>query len=215
MRSAEAACAWLCDPSSQVSCHYLVDEEGRITQMVEEGSRAWHAGRSFWKGETDINSCSIGIEVHNPGHGFGYRDFPGRQMEAVIGLSRDIIGRHGIRPERVLAHSDVAPGRKIDPGEKFDWRRLHEAGVGHWVEPSPLAGDEGLKAGDAGGEVEAFQAQLASYGYDAAATGTYDARTERACAAFQRHFRTARIDGIADRSTVKTLDRLTRACGRR
>ena len=115
---------WLSRPDSGVSCHYGIDEDGRITQMVAEDLRAWHAGESIWDGETDINSASIGIEIHNPGHDFGYPDFPEMQMQAVEALSRDIIARHGIRPERVLAHSDVAPTRKRDPGEKFPWARL-------------------------------------------------------------------------------------------
>jgi N-acetyl-anhydromuramyl-L-alanine amidase AmpD len=119
MASAEAACRRLCDPASGVSCHYLVDEHGGIVQMVEEDMRAWHAGQSFWHGETDINSRSIGIEIHNRGHEADYPDFPEAQMAAVIALCRDILGRHAIAPERVLAHSDIAPRRKLDPGEKF------------------------------------------------------------------------------------------------
>ncbi len=129
MASAERAIGWLCSAESRVSCHYLVSETGRIVQMVREEMRAWHAGESFWAGETDINSASIGIEVHNPGHGSFYPPFPEPQMQAVEALSLDILARHDIRPERVLAHSDVAPARKEDPGEKFPWARLAEAGV--------------------------------------------------------------------------------------
>jgi len=112
MESAEAALDWLTREESKVSCHYLVDEEGRIAQMVAEGARAWHAGQSLWAGETDLNSCSIGIEIHNPGHDFDYPDFPEMQMCAVEALCLDILGRHAIPPDRVLAHSDIAPGRK-------------------------------------------------------------------------------------------------------
>src|SRR5438552_13163292 len=115
MKSAEAALNWLCDPRSKVSCHYLVDEAGRITQMVDEDMRAWHAGIAVWKGERDINSHSIGIEIHNVGHTMGYPGFPPAQMDAVIALCRDIVGRHAIRSECVLAHSDVATRRKADP----------------------------------------------------------------------------------------------------
>lgn len=215
MATAEAALQRLCDPASQVSCHYLIDEDGRIVQMVEDEMRAWHAGQSFWHGETDINSASIGIEIHNRGHEFDYPDFPDVQMLAVVALARDIIARHGIAAERVLAHSDVAPRRKIDPGEKFDWRRLHEAGVGHWVEPEPLAGDAGPGPGDEGEAVSAVQHELAVYGYEVEHTGRFDAATEAAVAAFQRHFRPQRVDGRADRSTHATLVRLIEALPRR
>ena len=116
MVSGEAAEAWLCDPASEVSAHYLVHEDGRIVQMVREQDRAWHAGKSSWHGRTDINSCSVGIEIVNPGHVLGYREFPKGQIEAVIALCRGIAKRHAIAPERVLDHSDVAPGRKDDPG---------------------------------------------------------------------------------------------------
>jgi len=211
MESAEKACAWLCDPGSKVSCHYLVGEAGEITQMVDEDMRAWHAGVSSWQGESDINSCSIGIEIQNPGHSYGYRAFPSRQMDAVIALSRDIVDRHGIRPERVLAHSDVAPGRKVDPGALFDWGLLHDAGIGHWVNPSPIGPDDGLAAGATGVEVETLQTALARYGYGMPVTGAYDARMTAVVSAFQLHFRQARVDGIADRSTVETLERLIAA----
>jgi N-acetylmuramoyl-L-alanine amidase len=208
MASAEAACRRLCDPDSGVSCHYLVDEHGGIVQMVEEDMRAWHAGQSFWHGERDINSRSIGIEIHNRGHEADYPDFPEAQMAAVIALCRDILGRHAIAPERVLAHSDIAPRRKLDPGEKFDWRRLHEAGIGHWVEPEPVGEDTGLGQGDEGNAVLALQRDLAAYGYDAPQSGTFDAATAATVTAFQRHFRPARVDGRADRSTCVTLGRL-------
>jgi len=136
MDSAAAACDLLCAAEGKVSCHYLVDEDGAITAMVDEAHRAWHAGASFWKGETDTNSRSIGIEIQNPGHNLGYRDFPEAQMVAVIALCRDILSRHAIPQFHVLAHSDVAPGRKIDPGERFGWARLHAEGIGHWVPPA-------------------------------------------------------------------------------
>ena len=129
MASAERALKWLCDPESSVSAHYFVFEDGRVVQLVDEKDRAWHAGKSFWAGETDINSCSLGIEVANPGHEFGYRPFPDGQIDAVTRLCLDLVRRHPIPPERVLAHSDVAPMRKEDPGELFPWGRLHEAGI--------------------------------------------------------------------------------------
>lgn len=208
MENAEQACAWLCNPVSKVSCHYLIDGDGRITQMVDEELRAWHAGQSVWKGERDINSCSIGIEIHNPGHDNGYPDFPPAQMAAVAALGRDIVARHGIEPEHVLAHSDVAPRRKIDPGEKFDWKSLHEQGLGHWVPPHKLGGGQFVQSGDSGDAVEALQAMLALYGYGVEITGSFDTETKSAVSAFQRHFRPVRVDGIADRSTIETLRRL-------
>ncbi len=213
MDSAAAACAWLCDAGSKVSCHYLVGEDGRITQMVGEEMRAWHAGVSVWEGDADINSRSIGIELHNPGHVLGYRDFSDAQMRAVIALCRDIVSRRGVEPRHVLAHSDVAPLRKIDPGEKFDWRRLHAAGIGHWVAPSPLREGPALQAGNARDSVAGLQAKLARYGYGIEVTGIHDAPSKAVIQAFQRHFRPARVDGIADPSTVDTLDRLIAASG--
>jgi N-acetylmuramoyl-L-alanine amidase len=211
MESAAAACDWLCNPVSGVSCHYLVDQAGRITQMVGEEMRAWHAGKSVWQGETDSNSRAIGIEIHNPGHTLGYTDFPDRQMQAVIALCRDILSRHAIAPRQVLAHSDVAPTRKVDPGEKFDWAWLAREGVGHWVPPVEIAGGQYLQPGDRGRTVEALQAMLALYGYGLEITGEYDRLTEAVVSAFQRHFRQARVDGVADRSTIDTLHRLLSA----
>jgi len=211
MDSAEAALDWLTRQESGVSCHYLVDAEGRIAQMVPESERAWHAGQSLWHGETDINSCSIGIEIHNPGHDFDYPDFPDAEMRAVEALCRDILSRHAIPPHRVLAHSDVAPGRKRDPGEKFDWQRLARAGIGLWVPPAPIGEDQGLGPGDEGAMVAALQRDLLDYGYGVEVTSTYGTGLEKVIAAFQRHFRPARIDGRADRSTRETLARLLAA----
>jgi N-acetylmuramoyl-L-alanine amidase len=211
METGASAEAWLCDPVSEVSCHYLVHEDGSIVQMVRETDRAWHAGRGSWRGRTDINSCSIGIEVANPGHAYGYPDFVERQIDAVIALCRDIAGRHSIRPERVLAHSDTAPGRKVDPGEKFPWAALAAAGVGHFVEPAPIRGGRFLSAGEQGEPVEALQSMLALYGYGVEITGSFDAKTEAVVAAFQRHFRPENVDGVADQSTIETLHRLLAA----
>jgi N-acetylmuramoyl-L-alanine amidase len=208
MKSAEAALDWLTDADSKVSCHYLVDEAGRITQMVPEEMRAWHAGAAHWAGESDINSCSIGVEVHNPGHEFGYPDFPDAQMESVEALCSDIIARNSIPSHRVLAHSDVAPERKADPGEKFDWKSLADAGVGLWVEPETLGEDMGLGPGDKGEGVGELQANLARLGYGPEICGTYDAVTEQTVRAFQRHWRQERVDGLADMSTRATLTRL-------
>ena len=214
MESAEAALDWLTREESKVSCHYLVDEEGRIAQMVRESERAWHAGQSLWAGETDLNSCSIGIEIHNPGHEFGYRDFPDRQMQTVEALCLDILGRHPISPERVVAHSDIAPGRKRDPGERFDWARLSRAGVGLWVAPARLSEDQGLGPGDEGAEVLKLQQDLAAFGYGVELTSTYGTGLEKVVEAFQRHYRPERIDGYADASMRDTLARLVAALQR-
>ena len=208
MESAEAARDWLCSPKSAVSCHYLIDEEGEITQMVDEELRAWHAGVSSWKGQNDINSASIGIEIHNPGFELGYRDFPDAQIDAVIALCRDIASRHPILPQDFLAHSDVAPGRKIDPGEKFPWSKLHAAGVGHWVEPDPITPGPSLSVGDAGSDVDELRGMFVAYGYGAERSGPFNHSLETVVEAFQRHFRPAQVDGIADRSTQSTLRRL-------
>lgn len=208
MATADGALKWLRAPESQVSCHYFVHEDGRVEQLVREADRAWHAGKSFWKGEVDINSASIGVEIANPGHPGGLPDFPEAQIQAVVELCLDCGRRWGITPERVLAHSDVAPVRKVDPGEKFPWARLHKAGVGHWVEPSPIAGGRFFQRGDTGQPVEALQTMLSLYGYATEIDGIYSEKTEGDVAAFQRHFRPERVDGIADFSTIDTLHRL-------
>lgn len=211
MPGEEGALDWLSREESRVSSHYFVFSNGRIVQLVEEERRAWHAGASEWCGEGDINSRSIGIEIANVGHAAPDGrppPFAEPQIAAVIRLCRDILARHAIVPHRVLAHSDVAPGRKIDPGELFPWQRLAAAGIGHWVEPAPLGSDEGLGEGDEGEAVAALQGCLALYGYGIAVDGAFGARTRDVVAAFQRHFRPARVDGRADSSTIATLWRL-------
>ncbi len=210
MRTAEEALQRLCDPRAEVSAHYFVHEDGRILQCVPEARRAWHAGRSFWKGETDINSRSIGIEIVNPGHEFGYRAFPETQIEAVVALVVDICRRHRIPPWRVLGHSDVAPDRKEDPGELFPWYRLAEAGVAHHVTPFFSGSGLLMQAGERGQPVEALQSMLALYGYDVDISGEFDQKTRFAVTAFQRHFRPEKVDGVADQSTIETLNALLR-----
>jgi N-acetylmuramoyl-L-alanine amidase len=211
METAEAALDWLTREEAKVSAHYFVDEDGRIAQIVAEEARAWHAGQSLWAGETDLNSCSIGIEIHNPGHDFDYPDFSDAQMRAVEALCLDILSRHPIPPHRVLAHSDIAPGRKRDPGEKFDWARLARAGIGLWVEPAEIVGDQGMGVGDEGEIVTALQQALCEFGYGVEVTSTYGRGLEQVVEAFQRHFRPALVSGRADRSTCETLDRLLAA----
>jgi N-acetylmuramoyl-L-alanine amidase len=206
MPDCEAAIVRLCDPASEVSAHYVVREDGHIVQCVAEERRAWHAGQAAWAGVTDINSCSIGIEVCNPGHDHGYPDFPKRQVAAVTALCRGILTRYKIRPDRVLAHSDVASARKQDPGEKFPWKVLADSGIGLWVKPAPVTqGGQIFVLGERDATIEELQRLLAKFGYAINPNGYYDSATRDAVAAFQRHFRPARVDGVADASTLATL----------
>ncbi|MGA8319631.1 MAG: N-acetylmuramoyl-L-alanine amidase [Xanthobacteraceae bacterium] len=215
MRHADAALELLKAPGSEVSCHYFVHEDGRIVQLVQESQRAWHAGKSSWAGETDINSCSIGVEIVNPGHDHGYPPFPKRQIAAVTALCRSILTRHSIPSTRILAHSDVAPARKQDPGEKFPWQTLYDSGVGHWVKPAPIMDfGQTLRPGDRSNAVATTQKLLADYGYGVGVNGEYDAVTRDVVAAFQRHFRPERVDGVFDASTRSTLQELLANRGR-
>lgn len=212
MPSAARAIEWLAHPKSKVSCHYVIDDTGEITQMVPEAARAWHAGVSYWAGETDINSASIGIEIHNPGHEHGYPDFPLEQMQVVAALCRDIAERRAIAPEGILAHSDVAPGRKIDPGEKFDWAWLAEAGVGHCVEPAPPeSGGRSYAINEEGADIAEAQELLRRYGYNIEVNGRLDQWTATILRAFQLRFRPARVDGRLDAATLDTARRLLAA----
>jgi len=190
MRSGEEALARLCDPAARVSAHYAIDEDGAVYALVPEDRRAWHAGISYWAGARDINARSIGIELVNPGHEFGYRAFPNAQIASLIALSRDILVRHAIPAWRVLGHSDVAPARKEDPGELFPWARLAGEGIGLWPAPD---GDPGESA---------VAGLLAHYGYDPGAP------LEKILTAFQRHFRPSRVDGMADSETRGVLSGL-------
>lgn len=208
METAEAAIELLRTPAAEVSCHYVVLEDGAVVQMVPEARRAWHAGASRWEGREDTNSRSIGIEVVNRGHGRDYPDFPQVQINAVAALCADIIARHPIRADRVLAHSDIAPLRKDDPGEKFPWEFLFHAGVGHFVHEAPKGGGRFFMLGDTGQPVAALQAMLALYGYGIEVTGQYDEATRAVVTAFQRHFRRSQVDGVADGSTILTLRNL-------
>ncbi len=185
MQSAQAALERLCDPAAEVSAHYLIDEAGKVFPLVDEGNRAWHAGLSSWRGHSDVNSRSIGIELVNPGHEFGYRPFPSAQMTALADLAHALLARWPIPARNVVGHSDVAPRRKQDPGELFDWRWLARQGIGRWPEPAAPA------TGDA-------VALLAEYGYDVS-----DPRA--ALIAFQRHFRPLCCDGDADPETLALL----------
>lgn len=190
MRSAEAALERMCDPAAEVSAHYMIDEAGRVFPLVEEEKRAWHAGLASWRGESAVNSRSIGIELVNPGHEFGYRPFPEAQMAALIDLAEGILSRWPIPARNVVGHSDVAPRRKQDPGELFDWRRLAESGIGLWPEPGAGEGDAARLLGAYGYETDDLAASLT---------------------AFQRHFRPSRCDGVADAETLSLLNGLVTA----
>ena len=190
-------------PLSRVSSHYVVDEQGVVYRLVPEEHRAWHAGASSWEGEGDVNSRAIGIEIVNGGHDFGLPDFPDVQIAAVITLVGEILQRWALAPARVVAHSDIAPERKQDPGEKFPWKRLADAGVSIWPEPGThrdyAEGDLVLRT----------QERLAAVGYAVSATGVIDGQTKVALAAFQRRFRPSLIDGEPDDETQKLLGALS------
>jgi N-acetylmuramoyl-L-alanine amidase len=202
MPSAEAALARMTDPAAQVSAHYCVDEDGTIYRLVPEHRRAWHAGVSFWAGARDINARSIGIELVNPGHSCGYRAFPDAQMRALEQLGRGILARHPIPAHRVLGHSDVAPARKIDPGELFDWRRMARAGVGVWPQPLGFPAPGPARTAQ---DIADTQSKLARFGYGVTVTGVLDPSTTQTLAAFQRHFRPTCFDGRPDGETRRLL----------
>ncbi|MET0295725.1 MAG: N-acetylmuramoyl-L-alanine amidase [Phenylobacterium sp.] len=212
MQSGEAALERLRSEEASVSSHYLVEEDGRIFRMVPEERRAWHAGASFWRGERNVNAASIGIEIVNPGHEFGYRPFPQAQIAAVLALTADIRSRWKIEDRDIVGHSDVAPSRKIDPGELFPWKRFAEAGHGLWAEPAAAPGAP-LAEGEEGAGVFALQAGFTRLGYDLPPSGKYDADTTMVVSAFQRHWRPERVDGVADGETRARLIALLRAAG--
>jgi N-acetylmuramoyl-L-alanine amidase len=209
MTTGAAALERLRDPEAKVSAHYLIEEDGRIFRLVAEERRAWHAGVSFWRGERDVNGRSIGIELVNPGHELGYPPFPEPQIQSLIALLGAIRSRWTIEDGDIVAHSDVAPERKIDPGELFPWRRLADAGHGLWVDPPPAPGAE-IGEGEEGAAVFALQAGLTRLGYDCAPSGTYDKHTATVIAAFQRHWRPDLVDGRADGETRARLMALLR-----
>lgn len=210
MQSGDAALKRLCDAEAQVSAHYVVDEQGAVFQLVDEAECAWHAGVSSWRGERKVNARSVGIEIVNPGHEWGYRPFPAVQMQAVAELSVGIIARHEILPRNVIAHSDVAPLRKDDPGELFDWPFLAERGVGLWhgLKPSLNPSSFCLKPGEEGEPVAKMQVALAQYGYEVPQNGVFDITTQKVAVAFQRHFRARDISGAWDVECAAALGAL-------
>jgi N-acetylmuramoyl-L-alanine amidase len=205
MKTAREALDRLCDltppaPLPRVSCHYLVEEDGLVWRLVPEERRAWHAGVSFWRGHDTLNGRSIGIEIVNPGHEWGYRSFPALQMAAVADLCLDILGRHPIPPQNVVAHSDIAPDRKQDPGELFDWEGLAANGIGFWP-----GGVDGSGADRPEGGLVRATDLLARIGYP-----VDSARPRLALTAFQRRFRQERVDGEADSGTLARLEEVLR-----
>jgi N-acetylmuramoyl-L-alanine amidase len=210
MRTGAEALARLRDPEAKVSAHYVIEEDGRVFHLVPEERRAWHAGLSCWRGQRDVNGASVGLEIVNPGHEFGYRPFPDAQVAAVIALVGDIRSRWTIEDRCIVGHADVAPDRKEDPGELFPWKALADAGHGLWADPEPAPGAP-LSEGEQGAGVFALQAGFTRLGYDCAPSGTFDAHTAAVVRAFQRHWRQARVDGVADGDTRARLIALLRA----
>jgi N-acetylmuramoyl-L-alanine amidase len=188
MVSAAEALARLCDADAKVSAHYLIDEDGATHNLVAERHRAWHAGVAFWRGETNVNDRSIGIELVNPGHEFGYRQFPDVQMAAFRELATDILKRHPVPPRNVVGHSDVSPTRKTDPGEFFDWRAMAEVGIGLWPQESDHLEQDPAQLGS----------MLADIGYDIS-------DFVAAVRAFQRHYRQHRVNGRIDPETARMM----------
>lgn len=198
MRTAEEALARLCDPEAKVSAHYTVDRDGTVYAHVPEERRARHAGVSYWASVRDVNSRSIGIEIVNPGHAFGYVPFTEPQIKSVIELSHGILSRHPIPPSRVAGHSDVAPNRKQDPGELFPWKQLAEAGIGLW--PAETVHERICPP------EEAFAQKLLQFGYGVPPEVDWNLRD--VIAAFQRRFRPSAITGAPDAECAALLDQL-------
>ncbi len=203
MQTPQAAFERLRNPAAKVSAHYLVDEQGGVFRLVDEANRAWHAGLSSWRGERDINKVSIGIEIVNPGHEWGYRPFPDVQMRAAIALCQDILKRHPIEARNIVAHSDIAPARKQDPGELFDWAWLAREGIGLW--PREALGIRHLASGKERSAPPNAQSlmpnALSTYGYDTA-------NLQAAITAFQRHFFPKNLHSQWDSDCQMTLDAL-------
>jgi N-acetylmuramoyl-L-alanine amidase len=203
MQTGEAALARMCDPAAKVSAHYMIEEDGRVFHLVPEDRRAWHAGVSCWRGQRDVNARSIGIELVNPGHEFGYRDFPDAQIAALVVLARGILDRHPIPARNVVGHSDVAPARKTDPGERFPWRALAAAGIGLWPREVRLPGMTQSGASDQA--IQTAQINLARIGYTIDITRILDETTHQVVIAFQRRFRPQRVDGLLDDQTTALI----------
>ena len=196
MENRDVALARLCDEGAEVSAHYFIDEEGTILQLVDESHRAWHAGVASWRGQDNINQRSIGIEIVNPGHEFGYREFTEAQMVSVITLCQDILSRHTIPARNIVGHSDVAPKRKSDPGELFDWHRLAEEGIGLWPEEAQILE---MDRDTVAGHLETIGYEINDF--------------PKALRAFQRHYRGERVTGRIDAGTARRLSGLAGMVG--
>jgi N-acetylmuramoyl-L-alanine amidase len=220
METGDAALQRMCDASAEVSAHYMIWEDGRINQLVDEANRAWHAGVGSWHGDTDINSCSIGIEIVNGGHDWPLENghlppYPPEQIASVIALSKAITKRHAIPADRIIGHSDIAPARKADPGEHFPWHQLAKQGLGLWPTPTSALTNEnddphfqigyGLLLGDTGTPVMQLQADLSAIGYGITATGIYDVETQHCVTAFQRHWAPDRLREPLDLETLQAI----------
>jgi N-acetylmuramoyl-L-alanine amidase len=203
METAQAAIDRLRDPDAHVSSHYVVDEDGTVLRLVPEHRRAWHAGVSHWRGHSALNGRSIGIEIVNPGHEWGYRDFPVLQLAAICDLCLLILSRHPIPARNVVGHSDIAPDRKEDPGERFDWRALAENGVGLWPANAPDLGTTGAIRDAV--TLRPVRAALGEIGYRVAPEGALDPALSSVLRAFQRHWRPEAITGQADDGTLVRL----------
>ncbi len=208
MEDGPSALSRMRDPEAKVSAHYMLEENGEIYQLVDEDCRAWHAGVAHWAGIDNVNSASIGIEIVNGGHDYGLPDFPDVQINAVIALCKDIMTRHNLKAHQVVAHSDIAPGRKTDPGEKFPWAGLAAAGIGCW--PENIAQDRRIlfEAGARDRGISIAQSGLAHIGYGAQITGVLDAHTGAIITALQRRYRPDHIDGIIDMQTMSIITQL-------
>ena len=213
MATGEDALERMCDSKAEVSAHYMVWEDGRITQLVEEDKRAWHAGVASWQGQQDLNSRSIGIEIVNGGHDFrapdgGLPPYPRPQIHAVLDLVHDILGRHAIPATRILGHSDIAPLRKQDPGEHFPWERLARAGISLWPDFDGTTKEiigKGLERGASGSSVWRLQTMLSEIGYGFDVTDIYGEACEKVVTAFQRRWLPEQVTGQADLTTLRRI----------
>lgn len=213
MKSAAEALQRMCDPEAGVSAHYMVDEDGAVYQLVPEEKRAWHAGKSSWRGKDGINHCSVGVEIVNPGHEWGYRPFTILQMKSVIALCQGIVARHSIPARNVVAHSDIAPERKEDPGELFEWKWLAQEGIGLYPDvPEHYENHILLQQGDEGAAVKAMQTQLAAYGYLVTADGSYTPETATVVKAFKRHFCPQYLNAPWDNVAARALEGVLGMC---
>jgi N-acetylmuramoyl-L-alanine amidase len=216
MKTAESALKRMCDAQAQVSAHYFIYENGDVVQLVDEDKRAWHAGISCWRGIASLNDISIGIEIANPGHEFGYEPFTEKQMDTVKELSKSIMDRHGIEARNVVGHSDIAPSRKEDPGELFDWQEIAKEGIGLWPDVKKVwrGGDVLVEPGKEDVDVARVQKMLSDYGYHIRVDGYYGSKTEDVVKAFKRHFVPEQLNVNWDKLSEERIKRLLSMIGK-